>query len=100
MEKRNHICETSRRSRENAAFIIKWKGIARAVQLRSIRWRVQANELHNKALFHPLIAGAAIYLTNAMASVNSSIGGALIVAIGGLAFDLYRKLTRCNCRVE
>jgi hypothetical protein len=35
-----------------------------------------------------------------MASVNSSIGGALIVAIGGLAFDIYRKLTRCNCRVE
>ncbi|MCP3707733.1 hypothetical protein M3I54_12180 [Paraburkholderia sp. CNPSo 3274] len=58
------------------------------------------DELHNKAPFHPLIAGAAIYLTEVMASVDSSIGGALIVVTGGLAFQIYRKLTRCNCRAE
>ena len=100
MEKRNQICETLQRISEKIALGIKWKGIARAVRLRSIRWRVQAGELHHKALFHPLIAGAAIYLTEVMARADSGIGGALIVATGGLAFGIYRKLTRCNSRVE
>ena len=54
------------------------------------------NELHTRTRFHPLIAGAAIYLTEVMASVDSSIGGALIVVASGLAFQLYRKLTRCH----
>jgi len=100
MERRNQICETLQRISEKAAFDIKWKGIARVVRPRSIRWRVQVNELHDKGLFHPLVAGAAIYLTEVMASVDSSVGGALIVVISGLAFQIYRKLTRCNCRVE
>jgi hypothetical protein len=100
MEKRNQICGSSQRISENVAFGIKWKGIARVVWLRSISWRVQMDELHGKALFHPLMAGAAIYLTEVMASVNSSIGGALIVVTGGLALGIYRKLMRCNCRVE
>jgi hypothetical protein len=100
MENRNQICETLQRISERAALGIKWKGIACAVRLRSIRWRVQAGELQNKALFHPLIAGTMIYLTKVMASVDSSIGRALIVATAGLAFEIYRKLTRCNSRVE
>ncbi|HKR42867.1 MAG TPA: hypothetical protein VJU59_24840 [Paraburkholderia sp.] len=58
------------------------------------------DELHDKGLFHPLVAGAAIYLTEVMASVDSSIGRALIMVIGGLALQIYRKLTHCNCRVE
>jgi hypothetical protein len=58
------------------------------------------DELHNKGIFHPLFVGAAIYLTEVMASVDSSIGGALVVVTGALAFQIYRKLTRCNCRVE
>ncbi|MEX3951356.1 hypothetical protein AB4Y40_26815 [Paraburkholderia sp. EG287B] len=58
------------------------------------------DELHDKGLFHPLVAGAAIYFTEVMASVDSSIGRALIVVIGGLALQIFRKLTRCNCRVE
>jgi hypothetical protein len=58
------------------------------------------HELHNRVLFHPQIAAAAIYLTEVMASVDSSIGGALIVVSGELALQLYRKLSRCNCRVE
>ncbi|MEM5400347.1 MULTISPECIES: hypothetical protein [Paraburkholderia] len=58
------------------------------------------DELHDKGLFHPLVAGAAIYLAEIMASVDSSIGRAVIVVIGGLALQIYRKLTRCNCRVE
>lgn len=99
MEKRNQVCEPLQRISEKAAFGIKWKGIVPAIRLRSIRWRVRMDELHNKALFHPLIAGAAIYLTEVMARVDSSIGRALIVVIGGLAFDIYRKLTRCNFRV-
>ncbi|WP_321924259.1 hypothetical protein [Paraburkholderia guartelaensis] len=58
------------------------------------------DELHEKGLSHPLIAGAAIYFTDVMASVDSSIGRALIVVAGGLALQIYRKFMRCNCRVE
>lgn len=58
------------------------------------------DELHGKALLHPLIAGATIYLCEVMASVDMSIGRALLMVIGGLAFGIYRKLMRCNCRVE
>jgi hypothetical protein len=100
MERRNKVCETFRSLSEKTAFGIKWKGIARVVRPLSIRWRVQMDELHDKGLFHPLVAGAAIYLTEVMASVDSSIGRALIMVIGGLALQIYRKLTRCNCRVE
>jgi Na+/pantothenate symporter len=58
------------------------------------------HELRDKVLFHPQIAAAAIYLTEVMTSVDSSIGGALIVVSGELARQLYRKISRCNCCVE
>jgi hypothetical protein len=56
--------------------------------------------LHDKALFHPRIAEAVIYLTEVMVSVDSSIGGALVVVAGRLAWQLYRSLARCNCCAE
>ncbi|MEX3921691.1 hypothetical protein AB4Y43_36700 [Paraburkholderia sp. BR10872] len=58
------------------------------------------DEFRDKGLSHPLVAGAAIYLTEVMTSVDSSVGRALIVVAGGLALQLYRKFARCNCRVE
>ncbi|MFP6561831.1 hypothetical protein WJ542_26515 [Paraburkholderia sp. B3] len=57
------------------------------------------HNLRNRALFHPRIAAAAVYLAEVMTSVDSSIGGALIVVAGGLALQLYRKFTRCHCCV-
>jgi hypothetical protein len=53
------------------------------------------DDIPSKALLHSRIAEAAIYLTEVMVSVDSSIGGALVVVSGRLAWQLYRKLTRC-----
>ena len=58
------------------------------------------DDLRSKTLYHPLIAAAAIYLTEVMVSVDSSIGGALVIVAGGLALQLDRSFTRCKCCVE
>ncbi len=57
------------------------------------------DDLLSKTLYHPLIAAATIYLTEVMVSVDSSIGGALVIVTGGLALQLYRSFTRCKCCV-
>ncbi|QBR01502.1 hypothetical protein [Paraburkholderia pallida] len=58
------------------------------------------DDLRTRALYHPLIAAATIYLTEVMVSVDSSVGGALVVLAGGLALQLYRSFTRGKYCVE
>jgi hypothetical protein len=99
MDDRNKLYESFSRIDTKAGADIECKGMARVVRRQSGRWRIQVDELHNKVLFHPLIAGASIYLTEVMARVDSSIGSALIMVAVGLALELYRKLTRRPCCV-
>lgn len=58
------------------------------------------DDLLSKTLYHPLIAAATIYLTEVMVSVDSSIGGALVIVAGGLALQLFRSFMRYKCCVE
>jgi hypothetical protein len=98
--KRNRACAAWQDMHRKLDFGNGRKSNLRIALSRSVCWRTQVDDLRNRTLYHPLIAGAAIYLTEVMVSVDSSVGGALVVVAGGLALQLFRNFTRCKCCAE